>query len=89
MKDHEVYESWKQAKSQIDVSGSFTGEVMDQIHAWEQSRNFRRFDVARFVELISFHPLAKTGLVAVGAVTGTVRLIIMIHAILSNGVVNG
>jgi len=89
MKDHEVYESWRQAKSQIDVSQNFTGEVMDQINAWEQSRNFRRFNVARFVELISFHPLAKTGLVAVGAITGILRLIIMIHAILSNGVING
>ena len=89
MKENEVYESWKQAKSQIDVSGSFTGEVMDQINAWEQSRNFRWFNVARFIELISFHPLAKTGLVAVGAITGIVRLIIMIHAILSNGVING
>ena len=89
MKDHGVYESWRQEKRQIDVSGSFTGEVMDQIHTWEQSRNFRRFNAARFVELISFHPLAKTGLVAAGAVTGIVRLIIMIHAILINGVING
>ncbi|MGB2862442.1 MAG: hypothetical protein WBC05_03880 [Sedimentisphaerales bacterium] len=89
MKNREVYESWKQAKSQIDVSQNFTGEVMDQINAWEQSRNFQRFNVARFVELVSFHPLAKTGLVAVGAATGIVRLIIMIHTILSNGVING
>jgi len=89
MKDHEVYESWRQEKRQIEVSQNFTGEVMDQINAWEQSRNFRRFNVARFVELISFHPLAKTGLVAVGAITGILRLIIMIHAILSNGVING
>ena len=89
MKDHGVYKSWRQAKSQIDVSQHFTGEVMDRINAWEQSRNFRRFNVARFVELISFHPLAKTGLVAAGAITGILRLIIMIHAILSNGVING
>jgi len=43
----------------------------------------------RLIELISFHPLAKTGFVAAGAVTGIVRLIIMINTILSNGVVNG
>jgi len=89
MKDHEVYESWKQAKSRIDVSPNFTGEVMDKINAWEQSGNFQWFNTARFVELISFHPLAKTGLVAVGAITGILRLTIMIHAILSNGVING
>jgi len=89
MKENEVYESWRQEKSQIDISQNFTGEVMDQINAWEQSRNFRCFNVARFVELISFHPLAKTGLVAAGAVTGILRLIIMVHTILSNGVING
>jgi len=89
MKKNEVYESWRQEKSQIDIGQNFTGEVMDQINAWEQSRNFRWFNVARFVELISFHPLAKTGFVAAGAVTGIVRLIIMVHTILSNGVING
>jgi hypothetical protein len=89
MKDHEVYESWRQAKSQIDVSKNFTGEVMNQVYQLERSRNIPQLKMERLIELISFHPLAKTGLVAVGAVTGIVRVIIMIHAILSNGVVNG
>jgi hypothetical protein len=89
MKDHEVYKSWRQAKSQIDVSQNFTGEVMNQVYQLERSRNIPQLKMERLIELISFHPLAKTGLVAVGAVTGMVRVIIMIHAILSNGVVNG
>ncbi len=89
MKDHEVYESWKQAKSQIDVSQNFTDRVMNQVYRLEQSRNIPQLKMERLIELISFHPLAKTGLVAVGAVTGIVRLIIMINTILSNGVVNG
>ena len=89
MNDHEVYESWKQSKQQIEVSQNFTGEVMNQIKAWERDRYFRWLNTARFVELISFHPLAKTALVAAGAVTGIARLLIMIHAILSNGVING
>jgi hypothetical protein len=89
MKDHEVYKSWKQAKSQIDVSQNFTGEVMNHVYQLERSRNIPQLKMERLIELISFHPLAKTGLVAVGAVTGIVRLIIMINAILSNGVING
>jgi len=89
MKDHKVYESWKQAKSQIDISQNFTGRVMNQVYQLEQSRKSRRLKMERLIELISFHPLAKTGLVAVGAATGIVRLIIMIHTILSNGVING
>ena len=89
MKDHEVYESWKQAKRQIDVSQNFTGRVMNQVYQLEHSRKSPLLTMERLIELISFHPLAKTGLVAAGAVTGIVRLIIMINTILSNGVVNG
>jgi len=89
MKDHEVYESWKQEKGHIDFSQNFTNSVMDQVYQWEQSRKSSRITMERIVELISFHPLAKAGLVAAGAVTGIVRLIIMINAILSNGVING
>jgi len=89
MKDNEVYESWKQAKSQIDVSQDFTNCVMNEVYQWEQSRNNSRLKIERLIELISFHPLAKTGLVAAGGVTGIVRLLIMVHTILSNGVING
>lgn len=89
MKDHEVYESWKQEKHQIDVSQDFTEKVMNEVYQWKQSSKSPRFTMERLIELISFHPLAKTGLVAVGAITGILRLIIMIHAILSNGVING
>jgi hypothetical protein len=89
MKDHEVYESWQQKKRQINVSQNFTDKVMEQVYQWEQSRKSPRITIERLVELISFHPLAKIGLVSVGAVTGIVRLIIMINAIFSNGVLNG
>ena len=89
MKEREVYESWRQNKSQIDANPNFTDRVMNQVYQWEQSRTKTLLTMERLIELISFHPLAKTGLVAAGAVTGIVRLIIMIHAILSNGVING
>ena len=89
MKDHEVYESWRQEKRQIDVSHNFLDRVMNRVYQWEQSRKKTLFTTERLIELISFHPLAKLGLVSAGAVTGIVRLIIMINAILNNGVVNG
>jgi len=89
MKDNEVYKSWRQDKRQIDVSQNFTDKVMNEVYQLEQSRKNSRFTIDRLIELISIHPLAKTGLVATGAVTGIVRLIIMINTILSNGVING
>ena len=89
MKDHEVYESWRQEKRQIDVSQNFTDQVMNHVYQLEKSKEIKLLKIERLIELISFHPLAKTGLIAAGAVTGIVRLIIMINAILSNGVING
>jgi hypothetical protein len=62
---------------------------MDQVYHWEQSRKKPRVRIERLIELISFHPLAKVGLVAIGAVMGIVRLIIMIQTIFGNGVING
>lgn len=89
MKDHEVYETWKQKKRQIDVSRNFTDRVMNEVYQWEQSRNVYQLKMERLIELISFHPLAKIGLISAAAFTGIVRLIIMINTILSNGVING
>jgi len=89
MKDHEVYESWRQEKRQIDISQNFTDQVMNEVYQWQQSRKSPRLKMERLIDLISFHPLAKTGLVVAGAATGIVRLIIMIQTILSNGVING
>jgi hypothetical protein len=89
MKENEVYESWKQEKRQIDVSQNFTDRVMNRVYQCEQNKEKSLFTMARLIELISLHPLAKTGLVVVGAAMGIVRIIIMIQTILNNGVVNG
>jgi outer membrane protein assembly factor BamD (BamD/ComL family) len=89
MKENEVYESWKQEKRQIDVSQNFTVRVMNRVYQYEQSKEKSLFTMEKLIELISLNPLAKTGLVVIGAVTGIVRIIFMIQAILSNGVING
>ena len=89
MKNNGVYESWKQEKRQIDVGEDFTDRVMNEVYQWEHSRKSSRFNIEKLIERISFHPIVKIGLVSAGAVAGIVRLIIMINAILSNGVING
>ena len=89
MKDNEVYESWKQEKRQIEASQNFTDWVMKQVYQWEQSKKKSPFTTEKLIELISLNPLAKTGLVVAGAAMGIVRIVIMIQAILNNGVING
>ncbi len=89
MKSEEVYDTWKEEKSQIDIREDFADEVMNQVYQYAQKKRKLLFDVQWLVELISAHPLAKAGLVTAGAVTGLVRLILMIVVILSKGDING
>jgi hypothetical protein len=89
MKSKEVYESWRQEKCHIEVSQNFEDRVINEIYQLEQNRNITQLKMNRLIELISFHPLAQTGLIAIGAVIGVVRVIIMVLAIFRNGVVNG
>jgi hypothetical protein len=89
MKKNKVYESWKQQKRQINISQNFTDRVMNRVHQYEQSKEKSLLTMEKLIELISLNPLAKTGLVVIGAATGIARIIIMIQAILSNGVING
>lgn len=89
MKESKAYESWRQDRRQIEVSQNFTGQVMNKVYQLEQNRQSSPLNIEGLIELISFHPLAKVGLVAIGAVMGIVRLIIMIQTIFGNGVING
>lgn len=89
MKENKAYKSWRQDKRQIDMSQNFSDRVMIGIYQLEQNSCISRFNIERLIEQISFHPLVIIGLVASGAVAGIVRLIIMINAVLSNGVING
>ena len=89
MNRQEVYNAWKEKKRQVDISEDFTDEMMNQIHQYEQKKSKSLFDMQRLIDVISDHPLAKIGLIAVGAVTGLVRLIFVIIMILNEGVING
>lgn len=89
MKPHEVYVRWKQKKRQIDVEPGFADGVMSRIHTWERERRSRVFSMEGLVELVSLHSAVKTAFVAAGAMTGVVRLIIMVIVILNDGVANG
>lgn len=83
MKSEEVYNSWKEEKSQVDIRENFTDEVMNQIYQYERDKRKPLFDAQRLVELISAHPLAKVGLVAAGAVAGVVRVVVILYAYLA------
>ena len=89
MKSEEIINSWKNQKDQIEIGEDFSRTVMNQIYKYEQNKRKPLFDIQRFVEFISIHPLAKAALVAAGAMAGFLRLVSMIIVILSKGEISG
>jgi hypothetical protein len=89
MKPRQVYDRWKEKKCHIDVKPGFADEVMSRIYTWERQEQTRVFGMERLLERVSLHPALRTAFVAAGAMTGVVRLIIMVIVILSDGVANG
>ena len=83
MKSEEIYDAWKERKSQIDLRGNFADEVMNQIYRYEQKKRKPLFDGHRLIELISAHRFVKAGVVTAGAVTGLVRIMFVVYAFLA------
>ena len=83
MKSEEIYNAWKERKSQIDIRVNFADEVMNQIYRYEQKKRKPLFDGHRVIELISAHRFAKAGVVTAGAVAGLVRIMFVVYAFLA------
>jgi len=82
MKSEEIYNAWKERRSQIDIRKNFADEVMSQIYRYERRKRKPLFDVNRLIELISAHRFVKAAVVTTGAVTGLVRIMFVVYAFL-------
>lgn len=82
MKTEEIYNAWKEQKSQIDVDKGFSEKVMSRIYQHEREKRQPSFDGHRLIELISTRPLGKAAVVAAGVVIGLVRITFVIYAFL-------
>ena len=82
MKSEEIYNAWKERKSQIDIRENFADEVLNQIYQYEREKRKPLFDGHRLIELISANRFAKAGVVTAGAVTGLVRIMFVIYCFL-------
>ena len=83
MNPEEIYNTWKEQKSQIEVSKGFSSKVMSQIYQYEREKRKPLIDGHRLIELISTRPLGKVAVVAAGAVIGLVRITFVIYAFLA------
>lgn len=84
MKSEEVYNAWKERKSQIEIAENFTDKVMNQVYQHAQKKRKSMVDMRQLAELISAYPLAKAGLVAVGVVAGFVRVAFVVCVFLGS-----
>jgi len=82
MKSEKIYDDWKKQRSHVEVGQNFTDQVINQVYQYEQTKPKPLFDMQRLVELISAYPLAKAGLIAIGAIIGLTRVAFMVHILL-------
>ncbi len=83
MKSEEIYNAWKERKSQIEIRESFADELVNRIYRYERDKRKPLFDGQRLIELISAHRFAKAGVVVAGVVTGLVRIMFVVYAFLA------
>ncbi len=83
MKSEEIYDGWKERKSQIDLRENFADEVMNQIYQYERDKGRPLFDVQRLIELISAHRIVKAAVVTAGVVAGLARIMFVVYAFLA------
>ena len=82
MDKEQMFRKWKDAKSDIQVSDSFSSEVMQGVYSYQESKRKPLFDIDHLIELMSARPLAKAAMIVGGAVVGFVRVALMIHTVL-------
>ena len=83
MKSEEIYDAWKERKSQIDLRENFADEVMNQICQYERGKGKPLFDVQRLIELISAHRYVKAGVVTASVVAGLARIMFVVYNFLA------
>ena len=83
MKSEEIYNAWKERKSQIDIRENFADELMNRVYRYEQTKRQPLFDWYRLIELISAHRFVKAAVVTAGAAAGLVRIMFVVYAFLA------
>ena len=89
MNNEELYKEWKETKRQVTPSESFVENVMNQIYKHEQEKKNSSFSMKYIIDFISAHPFAQAAFIATGCMTGFIRMIFIIIAILNKGNIYG
>jgi len=83
MNTDRIYDAWKRQKQTVDTSAGFTETVMDQVQRYEQQKRPSSPRVHQFLVRIYSHTLTKAALVAICALLGVLRLVVVAVAVLN------
>ena len=83
MNNDDILQFWQKRKSQLKISPGFSDRVMNQVFEYERRRSKAAFDVYRLIEFVSSNPAATAAAVALGALAGITRLVIVILSFLA------
>ena len=88
MKNEELYEAWKETRRKVVPSEDFINKVVNHAYEYEQKKK-TSFSMKRLIDFVSVHPFAQVALIAIGFMSGFMRMLFIIITILSRGVING
>ena len=83
MNGDEIIKLWAERRSQVETPRDFADRVMNQLHRRDSRGRRPVFDIYRLIEIISSSPAATAAVVALGAVTGIVRVSIVVLSFLA------
>jgi len=82
MKIQEIYHTWKEQKSQIEVGKGLSNKVISRIYQYEWEKRKPLFGGYRLIELISTRPLGKAAVITAGVLISFVRMTFVVYAFL-------
>lgn len=82
MKSQEIYNGWKEQKSQIKISDDFEDKLMKKVYSYEQQKNELLFNRDKLILFLCRNSFAKVGLCFIGTILGLVRVMLIISSYL-------
>ena len=83
MKSEKLFENWKQHRADYKVSDSFCDDIMQIVSTPKKRKT--RIDLLLWFNAITTEPLARFGVIIVGALGGLCRVVLTFVAMVFEG----
>ena len=83
MKSDELFENWKQQREDFAVSDNFCENIMQTMTTPKKQK--KRVDLLLLFNRLTLDPIARFGVIAVGALGGLCRIVLTVFAMVFEG----